>query len=299
VDIEYKRSVSSYGVGLNLIEGKNVIQVYGVDRSLKQIKEFEQTADKVIEDTILARNTSTLSGGKYPAIFIPSSLGDVFMSFMDGINGKVVAKGVSPLIGKIGQSILDERITIIDDCQHEQGLFSSPVDDEGIRGQKTMIVEKGVLKNYITDLNSAEQLGLQCTGNGFRALPFEHTRHYRTPVEVCISNLILEPGNISYEDMLKEIKTGIEVHHITGILLGNLTNGDFSGNLELAYKIQNGKRVGRIRDTMISGNFYQLFKNNILGIGNSQVWTGFFGGSSGSMLLPHVLLKDVELSGKH
>jgi len=297
-DASFTRMVASSGIGLELIEGKSVIQMSAADRGLHPSDRFEETVDTAVKDMEIARNHASITPGKHKVIFAPDTLGDVFMAFMDGINGRLVAKGLSPLTGRIGDRILNEKITITDDNLHPEGLFSSPMDDEGTPGQRTVIIENGVLRNYLHDLRSSAELDMAPTGNGFRSLPLELTRHYRTPATVDPSNLFLEPGDTPYENMLKDVDLGIEIRHITGILLGNLTNGDFSGNLELAYLIENGKRVGRIRDTMVFGNFYKVFNENLLAVGDATACTGLFAGSSGSMYIPHLYCRDIELSGK-
>lgn len=297
-DASFTRAVASSGLELELVEGKSVIQTSAAYRGLHPTDGFVEIAGTAVEDIEIARNHASIAPGRHKVIFAPETMGDVFMAFMDGINGRLVAKELSPLTGRIGDRILNEKISIIDDNLAPEGLFSSPMDDEGTPGQRTVIVENGVLRNYLLDLRSSSELDMPPTGNGFRSLPLELTRHYRTPATVDASNLFLEPGDTPYEDMLKDVNLGIEIRHITGILLGNLTNGDFSGNLELAYLIENGRRVGRIRDTMVFGNFYKVFNENLIAVGDSARSTGLFAGSSGSMYIPHLYCRNVELSGK-
>jgi PmbA protein len=298
VDAGYQRLEASFGIVAELVEEKNIIQILKTYRGLVPCADPLRHARECVQEFKVARNTVHIKTGKYPVIFAPSALGDIFMAFVGGINGDQVAKRLSPLTGKLGEKILDERVTIIDDNLHPEGTQSGSVDDEGVPGQRTVLVERGVLKNYLLDLKSAAELGMNSTGNGLRLKRFEYAKSYTVSVGIDFTNLVLAPGAMSYEQMLSATELGLEVHHITGILLGNLLNGDFSGSVEMGFKIQNGRRVGRVKDTMIAGNFYRLFGEQLIALEERQHWSGAFGGTSGAFLLPHGYFRNVDVASK-
>lgn len=298
VDAGYKKAVASYSLSAQLVQPANIIQLMKGWKGLAWTSDPILMAHEMVEDMSLARKTVDFTTGKFPIIFTPSALGDIFMAFVGAVSGDYVAKGMSPLVGKIGEQILDPRITIWDDPLHPEGTFSMPTDDEGTPGFKKNVIENGILKMWLADRRSAAELGIEPTGNGQRNTAFEKTKSFSAGVHTDFTNMVVQPGDVSYSSMLTDIDKGLEVHYITGILLGNLINGDFSGNLEVAYKIENGMRVGRVKDVMIGGNFFNLFKNNLRNIGDRGYWTGSFGGGSGSMFLPHILLDNVDVSAR-
>jgi PmbA protein len=85
------------------------------------------------------------------------------------------------------------------------------------------------------------------------------------------STLVIEPGKVSFDDMVSDIKEGLVIEQLMGATQGNILGGDFSGNVLLGYKVESGKIVGRVKNTMVSGNVYQLLKE-ISAIGSQAKW---------------------------
>jgi PmbA protein len=102
---------------------------------------------------------------------------------------------------------------------------------------------------------------------------------------------IVTPGKVSFEDMVKGIKEGIIVEQLLGAGQGNMLGGDFSGNVLLGYKIEKGEIVGRVKDTMVSGNVYKLLKN-ITAIGSDAKWV------SGSLCTPSICCANVSVAAR-
>jgi PmbA protein len=287
-----------YGAGGSLVEGDNIVQCGKSIIGLTPPADPLGLVDGVIEKLDLARKTVSFPSGKFRAILTPVALADVLMAFLPAANGKAVAKGMSPLKDKRGAQILDPRITIVDDGLHPDGVCSQPFDDEGLPIRRKTIVEKGVLKTFVNDLRSAAQLGAEPTGNGTREKPLEREKTFGAPPSPNVWNVILEPGSMAYETMLSETELGLEIHSISGILLGNLINGDFSGTLDMAFKVEKGERVGRVKNVMVAGNFYSLFKDRLIDLESKQTWTGSFGGDVGAYLLPHAYVNDLDCASK-
>jgi PmbA protein len=91
--------------------------------------------------------------------------------------------------------------------------------------------------------------------------------------------------------MVADIKEGLVVEYLMGAGQGNVLGGDFSGNVLLGYKIENGKIIGRVKDTMVSGNVYQALKR-ISAVGSESRWIG------GSVYTPPIYLQEVSVAGK-
>ncbi|MDO8636664.1 MAG: metallopeptidase TldD-related protein, partial [Dehalococcoidia bacterium] len=160
----------------------------------------------------------------------------------------------------------DTRLSLWDDPTLAYRPASCPCDDEGIPSQRTPLIEQGVVKNFLYDLQTAALAGKKSTGNGHRS---------GGPPAPSPSAFIIAPGKTTLNEMVSDIKEGLVVEDLMGASQGNILGGDFSGNVLLGYKVENGKIVGRVKDTMVSGNVYQLLKE-IAAIGNEVKWVGGF-----------------------
>jgi PmbA protein len=89
------------------------------------------------------------------------------------------------------------------------------------------------------------------------------------------SALVISPGTVTFNEMVKDIKEGLVVEQLMGAEQGNILGGDFSGNVLLGYKVESGELVGRVKDTMVSGNVYKILKD-IAAIGSETRWVGGF-----------------------
>lgn len=103
--------------------------------------------------------------------------------------------------------------------------------------------------------------------------------------------LLIDEGDISFEDMIKDVKEGIIVERLLGAGQGNVLAGDFNANVLLGYRVTDGKIAGRAKDTMVSGNVYQVL-NNLVAIGNKARWLG------GGFRTPAIYCAGVSVSAK-
>ena len=227
--------------------------------------ETEKFARELLWKASLARKVVQAPDKALPVLFMPDALTSLLRAFALGVNGKHVQKGSSPLSGRVGEKIVSERVTICDDGLLDCGARSSPIDGEGIPSTRLNLIENGVLKGYIFDLQTAGLMDTESTGNA--------TRGYSSVPVPQISNFCVAPGSSSVEDMVKGMKEGIVVYDILGGGQSNLMAGDFSVNISLGFKVENGEMVGRIKDAMIAGNVYDVF-SRVVGIGKKveEVW---------------------------
>jgi PmbA protein len=105
------------------------------------------------------------------------------------------------------------------------------------------------------------------------------------------SAFIINTGEAAFDEMVQDIKEGLVIEQLMGAEQGNVLGGDFSGNVLLGYKIENGKIVGRVKNTMVSGNVYQVLKN-IAALGKEAKWVG------GMARLPHIYCPSVAVASK-
>lgn len=275
---------TSFGLSLNgqLVRGDDMLFV-GHGKSWGRF--FQDT--KGIRDTITRQiELSTVNAeapeGQIPVIFTPRGLAGTMLSpLLAGFNGKAIVQGTSPLLGSLGQQLFDPRLSLIDDPTTPFANGSKHCDDEGVATQPLPLIDQGIAANCLYDLQTAAQAGKTSTGSagrGLASLPAPST-----------SVLLMGPGDTSFDDMIKDIRTGLLVETLLGAGQGNMLGGDFSANVLLGYTIRNGKLVGRAKDTMIHGNVYKILQN-IRAIGDTAEWVG------GSLSLPYMSVTGVSVS---
>lgn len=180
-----------------------------------------------------------------------------------------VFTGGSPLAGKLGEQIASEHVTIIDSGIDERGGVALFTDDEGVKTQRTVLVEKGVLKSYLHSRETAGIMGFESTGNG-RAQSFRHD-----PI-VRMRNTFFEGGDWSEEEIIEDTKHGIILDKPAG---GQVElNGTFTFNAMLGYIVENGEIKEPVRDVVMAGNILEMLKYVDAVAGNVQLRTSPFGG---------------------
>jgi PmbA protein len=195
--------------------------------------------------------------------------------------GESVQRNKSQLIGKLGEKVYADDVTIIDDGLLAGGMVSAPFDGEGFPSQETVVVSSGVLQNYLYDANSAKIDDKASTGNsirsGFKEAPRPGTR-----------NLYLKAGSLAPSDLYNDIEEGVAVHDVIGMHTANPITGDFSVGAS-GYIIKNGEKSGAIRGFAISGNLHHIF-SLVEAIGSDIKFYGSVGA-------PSLYISELSVSG--
>jgi PmbA protein len=252
----------SLGSGGQLVRGTDILFAGQGLGQKKRAVDTEEIAAQAIEYFRMAEKLVPIESGEIPVIFTPKGLSALLLSLSLAVDGKSVYLGASPLRDKLGQQIASPSLTIVDDPFIDFGPNSGAFDNEGVPRQVTTLIEKGVLQNFIYDLDTAGRVGAKPTGHGF-------SRN--------LTNLVIQPGNTSFQNMLKNTRKGLLVHEFLGLGQGNPINGEFSVNLFLGCKIENGKLVGRVKDVMLAGNAFEAIKD-ITAISQEREWVSGPGG---------------------
>ena len=197
-------------------------------------------------------------------------------------SGEAVLKNKSFLAWKLGEVVASRELTLIDDGTMPGRLGSASFDGEGTAAQRTVLLENGVLKNYLYDCLSAKKAGAVSTGNGMRG-------SYKGVPHIGTSNYYLEAGSLSPEQLIGSVEKGIYVTEILGAHTANPVSGDFSFGAS-GILIEHGKLSHPVRGITIAGNFQQLLQK-ISGIGSDLT----FYGSQGA---PTIRISDISVSGK-
>jgi len=163
-----------------------------------------------------------------------------------GLEADLAQAGISVYTGKIGQQVASPLITVIDDATipHVRGTFA--FDDEGTPGQKTVLVENGVLKGYLYDRLTAMKDGCTSTGNGRR-------ESYQMRPIVRMSNTLIAPGDAEPTSIIRNAERGLYVEKMGGGQV-NTVNGDFVFEVSEGYLIDGGEIGEPVRGATLTGN---------------------------------------------
>jgi PmbA protein len=288
IDEEYEQTSYYCSLGAQLIRGTDMLNVwagYGSshlfgDDELDRLVQTVRRSLRWSKETALA----TANTGDLPVIFTPRGVGATLLHpLLSGFNGKNVANGSSPLGERWGEKIVDERISIYDNPLISGASGSRPFDDEGVASRRLGLIENGVAGGPLLDLQTAGQIGKTSTGAAGRGIA-------STP-SPSSSIIDIAAGDTHFEDMIAGIKEGLVIEELLGAGQGNELGGDFRANVSLGYKIENGEIVGRVKDTMISGNVYKVL-SQVEHVGDSSDWV------FGSMRSPALQCLGVEVAAK-
>lgn len=163
-----------------------------------------------------------------------------------GLEGDSVSKGLSVYKEKQGQQVASEKVTVIDDATLTNHYGSYVYDDEGNLGRRNVLIENGVLKQYMYDVRSARRMGLPSTGNGRR-------ESYRYVPQVRMSNTFIAPGNDDPDAVIADLKKGFFVRKMGGGQV-NTINGDFVFEVSEGYLIENGELTSLVKNASLIGN---------------------------------------------
>jgi len=281
---DYRKSFFHLGMESTLVEDTDMLFVGDSQLSCHPLPDPKIITDTVLRQLELARNKATLPGKTMPAIFTPDGIASsLILPLTTAFNGKTVLEGASPIGNKLGQQVFDARLSLHDNPTVAYQVGSRPCDDEGVPSQRTPLIEGGTVASFFYDLQTAARAGTKSTGNGGRS-------HGGQP-SPSPGAFIIAPGDTSFAAMVRDIEEGLVIEYLMGAGQGNVLGGDFSGNVLLGYKVENGEIAGRVKDIMVSGNIYQLLKN-IAAIGDETKWVGGF------LNTPHLYFPSLSVASK-
>lgn len=283
-NFSYSKTAIAYSVMVQKIKNQDMLMVYSSLESGKDNLELEELTSEIIENLKWGEKIVPVESGKMPVIFTPKAALVLILPIISGLNGKMVLKKISPLAAQKNKKLWSDLLTIYSDGTINFALGSAPFDDEGVEMKRVPLVKKGKIKNFYYDLQTAGMAGVESTGNGLRA-------GSQSEPAPSISNLVMEEGKVSFSEMIKDIKEGIIIDQVLGLGQGNIISGAFSNNVQLGYKIERGKIVGRVKNVMIAGNAIEELKN-IAALGNKAKWI------EGKYKFPHIYLKSLSVSAK-
>ncbi|MDP2951994.1 MAG: metallopeptidase TldD-related protein, partial [Chloroflexota bacterium] len=279
----YDKSVVGFGVEGVLIRGTDMLFVGDNESSCESTLDIEPVVRSTLRQLELARETVPPPSGTLPVLFTPLGVASTFiLPLWVAFNGKTVLQGASPLGHRLGEVVFHPSLSLRDDATAKLRPGARCCDEEGVPSQPIPLIQEGRVMNFLYDLQTAGLTGKKSTGSASRAMG-----GIPSP---SISVLLFSHGRASDEELIAEMEEGLVVEHLMGAGQGNVLGGDFSGNVLLGYKVEKGKIVGRIKDTMVSGNIYDALKE--IELGREAKWVG------GSYFLPPILCRHLSVAKK-
>ncbi len=213
----------------------------------------EKVAEIASARAVIMLQARKAPGGTMPVVLSSEAGGTMIHEAIGhGLEADLTQMGLSVYSGRIGEEIASPLVDVVDDATLANKRGSYVFDDEGVHAQRTLLVEKGVLKGYLYDRLSAMKDLTQSTGNGRR-------ESYRSRPIPRMSNTFILPGNMSPEEIVHSTAKGIFVKKMGGGQV-NTVNGDFVFEVSEGYLIENGKVGEAVRGATLTGNGPQLLK---------------------------------------
>ncbi|APG90165.1 TldD/PmbA family protein [Sinorhizobium americanum] len=201
------------------------------------------------ERAVARLNPRQVATAKNVTVVFDPRMARGFVGHLAGaINGASVARKTSFLRDMMGKQIMKAGIAVTDDPQIVRGSSSRPFDGEGVAGSKLSMVEDGVLKHWFLSTSAARELGLETNGRGVRGGP---------AVNPASTNLALEPGTISRDDLIRGVGTGFYVTELIGQGV-NMVTGEYSRGAS-GFWIENGEITFPVSEVTIASNLKHMF----------------------------------------
>ena len=244
---------TGFSLGIAVLAGEGTAMERDYDWAtavhLEDLPEPEEIGRRAGEQAVKRLGPRKVETAQVPIIYDPRVSGSIPTHLAGAINGAAVARGTTFLKNKMGEQVMAKGLTIIDDPLRRRGLRSKGFDGEGIATKRRALIEDGVLKTWLLDLRSARQLGLKTTGNASRGTS--------SPPTPSATNLHLEAGTISRDDLIKGVEQGFYVTEMMGRGI-NIVTGDYSRGAT-GFWIENGEIAAPVSEVTIAGNLQDMF----------------------------------------
>ncbi len=237
-------------------------------RRFADIESPEAVGKEAARRTLRRLGARRVETQQAPIVFAPEVARGLIGSVFEAASGDAIWRSASFLTGRLGSEIAGANLTIIDDNTMllptgMGGFGTSPFDGEGLPSLRTVVVERGVLRNYLLNTYTARKLGMKSTHNASRGLA-------GTPGIGC-GNLYLEPGTVTPEEIIGDVKAGFYVTSLMGFGV-NVVTGDYSRGATGLW-IENGELTHAVEEVTVAGNLGEMLMH-VSAIGNDLVFRG-------------------------
>ncbi|MET3853656.1 TldD/PmbA family protein [Rhizobium sp. OAE497] len=244
---------SRFGRSVSVIagEGTGMERDYDFDSRIyyNELDAPEEIGRRAGERTVKRINPRQVPTGKDVTVIFDPRIARGFVGHIAGaINGASVARKTSFLRDKMGQQVLKSGLSITDDPLIVRGPASRPFDGEGISGEKLVMIENGVLNHWFLSTSTGREIGMETNGRGVRG---------GNSVTPASTNLALEPGDISPEELIRSVGDGFYVTELIGQGV-NMITGEYSRGAT-GFWIENGELTFAVSEVTIASNLKEMF----------------------------------------
>jgi PmbA protein len=216
--------------------------------------------------------------GRYPVLFDERISGSLVGHLLAASNGAAIARGSSWLLGRMGEAVLPDALSLIEDPRRPRATGSRPFDAEGLPTYERTIVENGVLTGWTLDLATGRKLDMPSTANARRGTS--------APPSPGVGNVALTQGNQSREELLREMGTGLWVTSMIGATI-NPNTGDYSRGAS-GFWVENGEIAYPVNECTIAGSLPEMLRR-IVPANDARPWL--------SRVVPSLLVEGMTLAG--
>jgi PmbA protein len=253
---------------------------FSIARSYDRLETPEAIGKRAAERALRRLGAKKVPTQKVPVIFEPRVARSLLDNIFDAVSGDSIYRNESFLAGKLGQTVAHNGVTIVDDGTIP-GLFgTSPFDDEGVPSRRTVVIENGVLQNYLLNTYTARKLGMKTTGNASRGLTGN--------AGVGHGNFYLQKGDAAAADIIRSVPKGLYVTELMGFGV-NIVTGDYSRGAAGLW-IENGELTHAVSEITIASTLQEMLLG-IDAVGSDLEFRG-------SMASPTLLIREMTVSGQ-
>lgn len=273
--------------GAVLKDGEEVKNAYDgiVTNDFSEV-DVKKIAESIVEKAREKLGASSMPSAACDVVLDREAFASLFGAYIGGFSAESVQKNLSPFAEKLGEKIAVDNLNVTDDPHIDFGPASRAYDAEGYPTRKMNIIENGVLKTFFHNLKTAKIAGTESTGHASKG-------SYKGTIAVSPSNLVIEGGSLSPEQLIAKCGKGVYITEVKGLHAGvNPMSGEFSLQAD-GFEITDGRKGRPVNQIVLSGNYLEML-NNIIEIGNdskNSVHTG-------SLYCPSVLVKGLSVSGE-
>ncbi|MGW8289478.1 MAG: TldD/PmbA family protein, partial [Candidatus Bathyarchaeia archaeon] len=251
-------------------------RVYDIDAEAVGVEAARQAVSSL--------GAKKIESGVFPVIFAQPAFRSLLnYTLINAVKADYVQRERSAFKDKIGEMVASEIVTVWDDGLLDGGLSTSKFDGEGIPCQKTLVIDKGVLKNFLYDNYTANKAEVLSTGNASRSGVASYAS---TPV-LEASNFTFKGGNRTAEELVAEVDEGLLVYGVQGAHSSNPESGEFSVVATPVWKIEGGEVAYAVRGAMATGVAFDVLQN-ISALGNNVK-------KLGQLVAPWIRVEDVKV----
>ena len=256
--------------------------------------DFQQAAAQVSESAGKMLYADYVESGNYP-IIMANHFGGVIFHEACGhlLETTQIERNTSPFANKKGEKIAHEALTAWDEGRTDNAFGTIDMDDEGMPAQRTLLIEKGILKNFLADRTGSARTGHPRTGSGRR-------QNFTYAAASRMRNTYIATGEHSIDDLFASVDKGIYCKKMGGGSVG--ATGEFNFGVEEAYLIENGKMTKPLKGAILIGEAQEIMNKISMCSNDLSLAPGFCGSVSGSIYTtvgqPHIKVDSITVGGR-